>query len=186
MTAELGISPSTYDSLVAAVPLLLAGGLFVDSGSLSDYEKTVGAKTGSLLSLGCRAGAMVAGADAQTVASYSEFGYNLGVLAQVWNDFYGLAGSGGKRDVGHSRTLPILAALTLDGMNYQPDSSEGQAGQLYAVAQLQLLHQRTAEALARCPAPGRLASFLDMYSIHHLLQGEGSQVRSSDEGDDSG
>jgi geranylgeranyl pyrophosphate synthase len=159
LTTELGISLSTYDSIVAAVPLLLAGGLFVDSGSLSDYEKTVWAKTGSLLSLGCRAGAMVAGADAQTVASYGEFGYNLGILAQVWNDFYGLAGSGGKRDVGHSRTLPILAALTLDGMNYQPDSAEGQAGQLYAVAQLQLLYQR---------------------------KGEGSQVRSSDEGDDSG
>ena len=29
LVAELGISPSTYDSLVATLPLLLAGGLFV-------------------------------------------------------------------------------------------------------------------------------------------------------------
>ena len=32
LVAELGISPSVYDSLVAALPLLLAGGLFVASG----------------------------------------------------------------------------------------------------------------------------------------------------------
>ena len=29
IVTELGISPSAYDSLVAALPLLLAGGLFV-------------------------------------------------------------------------------------------------------------------------------------------------------------
>ena len=153
-----------------------------DNVSLSDYAETVGAKTGSLLSLGCRAGAMVAGADAETVTSYGEFGHHLGVLAQVWNDLYGLAGTGGKRDVGHSRTLPILAALALDGLHDQPDSAEGQAGQLYALAQFQLLHQRAAEALARCPASGLLARFLDVYSIDHLLP---SQVRSSGEGDDA-
>ena len=32
LIAELGISPSAYDSLVAALPLLLAGGLFVVGG----------------------------------------------------------------------------------------------------------------------------------------------------------
>jgi geranylgeranyl pyrophosphate synthase len=97
LTAKLGITPSAYDSLVAAVPLLPASGLLVDSGSLSDYENTVGAKTGSLLSLGCRAGAMVAGANAEIAATYGEFGYNLGVLAQVWNDLYGLVGAGGQK-----------------------------------------------------------------------------------------
>jgi geranylgeranyl pyrophosphate synthase len=187
--ADLGVEPALILDLQKEFSLTL---LYMcegqhadlsDRGSLTDYEKTVGAKTGSLLSLGCRAGAMVAEADTQSVASYGEFGYNLGVLAQVWNDFSGLVGSGGKRDVDHSRTLPILAALALDGMHYQPDSAEGQAGQLYAVAQFQLLHQRTAEALARCPAPGRLTSFLDVYSIGHLLQGEASQVRLSSEGD---
>ena len=188
--ADLGVEPETILDLQKEFSLTL---LYMcegqhadlsDNGSLADYEKTVGAKTGALLRLGCRAGAMVAGADAQTVASYGEFGYNLGVLAQVWNDFYGLAGSGGKRDLGHSRTLPILAALALDGIDYEPDSAEGQAGQLYAVAQLQLVHQRTAEALARCPLPGGLARFLDVYSIDHLLQGQASQAPSSGEGDD--
>ncbi len=189
--ADLGMDPAVILNLQKEFSLTL---LYMcegqhadlsDDGSLSDYEETVGAKTGSLLSLGCRAGAMVAGADAETVACYGDFGYSLGILAQVWNDFYGLAGTGGKRDVGHSRTLPILAALALDGVHYQPDSAEGQAGQLYALAQFQALHQRAAEALARCPAPGHLARFLDVYSINHLLQGESSQVRSSGEGDDA-
>lgn len=153
--------------------------------SLSGYGETVGAKTGSLLSLGCRAGAMVARADAETVTFYGEFGYDLGVLAQVWNDLRGLAGVGGKRDVGHSRTLPILAALAMDGLPDQPDSAEGRAGQLYALTQLQLLHERAVEALARCSAPGRLARFLDLYSINHLLQGEASNVSSDGGCDDA-
>jgi geranylgeranyl pyrophosphate synthase len=153
--------------------------------SLSNYAKVAGAKSGSLLRLGCRAGAMVAGATAETVTCYGDFGHDLGVLAQAWNDFFGLAGAGGKRDVGHSRTLPILAALALDGARYQSRSAEDQAGQLYAVTQFQVLHQRAAEALARCPAPGRLTLFLDLYSIGHLLQGETSPVRSSGEGDDA-
>ena len=189
--ADLGMNPAVILNLQKEFSLTL---LYMcegqhadlsDDGSLSDYAKTVGAKTGSLLSLGCRAGAMVAGADAEMVACYGDFGYRLGILTQVWNDFHGLAGTGGKKDVGHSRTLPILAALALDGMHYQPDSSEGQAGQLYALAQFQALHQRTAEALARCPAPGPMATFLDAYSINHLLQGESSQVRSSGGGDDA-
>ena len=32
LVAELGISPSAYDSLVAALPLLLAGGLYLAGG----------------------------------------------------------------------------------------------------------------------------------------------------------
>jgi hypothetical protein len=32
LIAELGISPSAYDSLVAALPLLLAGGLYLAGG----------------------------------------------------------------------------------------------------------------------------------------------------------
>jgi hypothetical protein len=36
LIAELGISPSAYDSLIAALPLLLAGGLFVVGGEGPD------------------------------------------------------------------------------------------------------------------------------------------------------
>jgi len=140
-----------------------------DGVSLSDYEKVAGAKTGSLLRLGCRTGAIVAGAEADVVARYGEFGYNLGILAQVWNDFYGLMGIEGKRDEGHSRTLPILAALALDGTQYLSNSAEEQAGQLYALTQIGVLHHRAVEALARCSVAGRLGLFLDAHSIDRLL-----------------
>ena len=189
--ADLGVKPAMILDLQREFSLTLLHMCegqhadLSDDGSLVDYEKTVGAKTGSLLSLGCRVGAMVAGADAEAASVYGEFGHHLGVLAQVWNDLQGLVGAGGKRDVGHSRTLPILAALAMDGLPDQPDSAEGQAGQLYALAQFQLLHERAVEALAQCPAPGRLARFLDLYTINHLLQGEASHVSSYGGGDDA-
>jgi geranylgeranyl pyrophosphate synthase len=151
--------------------------------SLSNYAQVAGAKTGALLRLGCRAGAIVAGASAETVTRYGDFGRNLGILAQAWNDVYGLAGTRGKRDVDHSLTLPILAAMALDGARYEPLSTEGQAGQLYALTQVQLLHQYAAEALARCPAAGRLGLFLNVYSFDHLLQREAPQVPSPGEDD---
>jgi hypothetical protein len=67
------------------------------------------------------------------------------------------------------RPLPILAALALEQGEYEPHSAEGRTGELYALVQLQRLHERAAEALARCPAPGRLVSFLDDYSPRHLV-----------------
>lgn len=36
IVTELGISPGAYDSIVAALPLLLAGGLFVVAGGGPD------------------------------------------------------------------------------------------------------------------------------------------------------
>lgn len=141
-----------------------------DDLSLGDYEAVAGAKSGSLFRLGCRAGVLVAEAPPEVVALYSDFGQTLGILVQVWNDFQGLAGIGGKKDTAHRRALPILAALALDQGEYDPHSAQGQTGELYALVQLHRLHQRAAEALARCPAPGCLASFLDDYSPHHLVE----------------
>jgi geranylgeranyl pyrophosphate synthase len=153
-----------------------------DNVALDDYARIVGAKTGSLTRLGCRAGAIVAGGDSQIVESYGEFGYHLGIMAQVWNDFAGLAGARGKGDVDHGRALPIVAALALDRNQYQADSAGAQAGQLYALAQLQLLHQRATEALARCPEPGQLGKFLGVYSIDRLLRRGASRAGQAEEG----
>ncbi len=154
-----------------------------DDLSLGDYEAVAGAKSGSLLRLGCRAGAMVAGASPETVGCYGEFGYHLGILAQAWNDLWGLGGAKGKEDTGHSRTLPILAALAMDGTRDGPDSAEGRAGQLYALVQIQALHERAAEGLARCRVPGRLGLFLDAYAPSRLLPQEGALTRSDGEDD---
>jgi len=140
-----------------------------DNLSLGDYEAVAGAKSGSLFRLGCLAGALVSEAPAEAAALYGDFGQALGLLVQIWNDFQGLAGIGGKEDVGHQRSLPILAALALEQDEYKPHSAEGRTGEMYALVQLQRLHQRATDALALCPAPGRLPSFLDDYSPRHLV-----------------
>jgi geranylgeranyl pyrophosphate synthase len=186
MIALFQLSLSRLDDLetpLATVPSLkrefalsllhMCEGQYVDLGddlSLGDYEAVAGAKSGSLFRLGCRVGALVAEAPAEAVALYGDFGQALGILVQVWNDFQGLAGLGGKKDIEHRRTLPILAALALEQGEYEPYSAEGRTGELYALVQLQRLHERAAKALARCPAPGRLTSFLDDYSPHHLVE----------------
>jgi geranylgeranyl pyrophosphate synthase len=174
--ADLGMPATTVLNLKREFELSLlqmCEGQDADLGddlSLGDYEAVAGAKSGSLFRLGCRAGALVAETPAEVVARYGGFGQALGVLVQVWNDFQGLAGLRGKKDTGHRRALPILAALALDQGEYEPHSAEGRAGELYALVQLQRLHQRAAEALAWCPAPGRLSSFLDDYSPGHLVE----------------
>ena len=98
------------------------------------------------------------------------------MLIQVWNDLYGLEGVMGKQDTGHKRTLPILAALEmgwedrLARSEVEDPSGLKQAGRLYALTQAGLLHREAADALARCPAPGRLSLFLDAYSVQHLVR----------------
>lgn len=141
-----------------------------DDLSLDDYEAVAGAKSGTLSRLGCRAGAIITGAPAQVICLYGDFGYNLGILDQVWNDLRGAAGVQGKRDADHRRALPHLAAQALDPAAAVPQPAEEQAGQLYTLVQLQAYHQRAAEALAKCPAPGRLPLFLDRYSPHPLIE----------------
>lgn len=157
--------------------LHMSAGQYADLGdelSLDDYETVAGAKSGALLRLGCRAGAIVAGGSAEIVERYGEFGYNLGILVQVWNDIFGLAGVEGKNDADHQRALPVLAAKAVDQCversEYRPDSVGVQTGQLYTVLQLGLLYQRTSEALGRCPAAGSLPRFLDQYDPGRLAE----------------
>ena len=148
-----------------------------DHLSLKDCEKVAAAKSGSLFRLGCWAGAFAAGATPEAASRYGDFGYNLGLLVQAWNDIYGLKGAMGKSDVEHRRTLPIVAALALDEDGARDQGSvlqspEGRAGELYTLAQVGLLHQQAVDALAHCPARGRLSLFLDAYSIErHLVSG---------------
>jgi hypothetical protein len=159
--------------------LRMVAGQHADLGddlSLDDYQAVVEAKTGSLFRLGAWSGAVVAGASAEVAERYGAFGEALGLLIQAWNDLYGLEGVLGKEDVGHQRSLPILAALAMAGGDELPDevligSAEGEGGRLYALVQAELLHQVASDALALCPAPGRLLLFLDSYSTGRLLAG---------------
>lgn len=191
--ADLGVEPALVLALrqeFETTLLHMSAGQHVDLSndlSLDDYEAVAGAKSGALFRLGCRTGAMVAGASAETVERYGDFGYNLGILVQVWNDVFGLAGLKGKKDAEQQRALPILASKAVEPDlkpgGHRPETTVGQTGQLYAVLQLGILHQRTAEALARCLAAGSLALFLDEYDPSRLVEMLG-ETRVPDEGDD--
>lgn len=191
--ADLGVEPALVLALrqeFETTLLQMSAGQHADLAndrSLDDYQAVAGAKSGALFSLGCRTGAVVAGASAETVERYGNFGYILGILVQVWNDVFGLAGLKGKKDAEQQRALPILASKAVDqGLEpggYQPESIEGQTGQLYAVLQLGILHQRTAEALAKCPTAGSLPLFLDEYDPSRLVEIMG-QSHMRHEGDD--
>jgi hypothetical protein len=148
--------------------------------SLDDYETVAGAKSGSLFRLGCRAGAMVASAPPDVVVQYGDFGYNLGIVAQMWNDLQGLAGVQGKGDSKQQRSLPRLAAQALEGMQSGPLEEE-QVGPLYALVQLQVFHQRAAEALNQCPEAGRLSLFLNAFGTHRLVEKAQQAIGQRDE-----
>ena len=141
-----------------------------DDLTLHDYEQVAGAKSGSLFRLGCRAGATVAGAPPSVIAQYGDFGYNLGIVAQMWNDLEGVAGLQGKGDAGQQRSLPILTTQIVEKMSPGSSPEEGQVGPLYTLVRLQIFHQRATEALARCPEEGRLGLFLDNYSTRRLVE----------------
>jgi geranylgeranyl diphosphate synthase type I len=79
--------------------------------SLERYFSIAGAKSGEFFSLACRAGALLGTGE---VAPYSEFGYNLGVLIQICDDFEGVWNPKGRSDLtAGKRTLPVIYALTV-------------------------------------------------------------------------
>nr|HID12613.1 hypothetical protein [Anaerolineae bacterium] len=82
--------------------------------SLDDYWRIAGAKGGEPLALACRAGAML-GAQPQTeVDIYATFGYHLGILVQLGDDFRALWTPRGRGDLTTAgRTLPVVYALTV-------------------------------------------------------------------------
>ena len=83
----------------------------VSISSLERYFRIAGAKSGEFFALACRAGALL-GTD--EVAPYSEFGYNLGVLIQICDDFEGVWNPKGRSDLAAGkRTLPVIYALTV-------------------------------------------------------------------------
>ena len=170
--AEASLILSLHQEFHQTMMLMCAGqeADLTENLSLDDYERVAGAKSGSLFRLGCRAGALVAGARLDIVTGYGDFAYNLGIVAQMWNDLQGLSGVQGKGGSDQRRSLPILASQAIKEMASGPSPKEEQIGPLYALVQLQVFHQRAAAALARCPAAGRLSLFLDIYATAPLVE----------------
>jgi geranylgeranyl pyrophosphate synthase len=75
------------------------------------YFKVIGEKSGEFFSLACRARALL-GTD--EVAPFSDFGYNLGVIIQIMDDFEGVWNPNGRSDLeAGRRTLPVIYALSV-------------------------------------------------------------------------
>jgi len=62
-------------------------------GGEARYLAMIGGKTAAIMAFAARAGATVAGADAETVARYDEFGLALGLAFQIRDDVLGIWGA---------------------------------------------------------------------------------------------
>jgi geranylgeranyl diphosphate synthase type I len=105
--------------------LLLSAGLRACSGQDADLTpaagqrpdlnqalEVAGAKSATLVAAICQIGALCAGADAVMQARYAQFGWCLGMVAQLFNDIVALAPDAvGKTDIALGRpTLPLVYA----------------------------------------------------------------------------
>ncbi|MDY6876283.1 MAG: polyprenyl synthetase family protein [Chloroflexota bacterium] len=85
-----------------------------ETATLDDYWHIAGAKTGEFFGLACRAGAMLGTQPQSEVDIYATFGYHLGVLVQLGDDFRALWTPRGRGDLTTAgRTLPVVYALTV-------------------------------------------------------------------------
>jgi geranylgeranyl pyrophosphate synthase len=74
------------------------------------YLKLIGIKSAFAAECACYTGALLAGANQEMISSFTLFGYNLGMAAQIANDIRGITGL---RDIENSKiTLPVIFALT--------------------------------------------------------------------------
>lgn len=146
------------------------------SPTLELIHRIAGLKSGEFFALACRAGALLSNAGSSEVATCADFGYNLGILVQISDDFRALWAPNRRGDLTTAhRTLPIAYALSVadpvtahqirtwlaQAPNDQDILFELQAlladlGALhYTVLEAGLYHARAREALLRLPRPNQ-------------------------------
>jgi geranylgeranyl pyrophosphate synthase len=82
--------------------------------TLDEYREIIGAKSGRPFAWAAAAGALLGGAPAPQVAAGHDFGYNLGVLIQLADDWADLWAPDGRSDLAQGRcTLPASYALAV-------------------------------------------------------------------------
>jgi geranylgeranyl pyrophosphate synthase len=85
-----------------------------DQANLDRYWQVAALKTGRSFGWGCWAGAVAGGANAVESAQCQTYGYNLGILLQISDDWAGFLSAAEPNDLMRGkRTLPILYALTI-------------------------------------------------------------------------
>ena len=107
---------AAFNTATARMALGQAADLAWDeqTATLDDYWRVAGAKTGEFFALACRAGAMLGKQPQAEVDIYATFGYHLGVLVQLGDDFRALWTPRGRGDLTTAgRTLPVVYALTV-------------------------------------------------------------------------
>lgn len=109
--------------------LRLVKGQFLDMSfegrqdvSADAYLQMVGGKTAALFAASFAVGALLAGADGETVAAYRAFGHHLGVAFQAVDDVLGIWGDPvetgkpvGDDLLGRKMTYPVIAAIAAGG-----------------------------------------------------------------------
>ena len=85
------------------------------SVSLTQCLETTAAKSASLTKCAAEMGATLAGADGSIAALYGQFGWHLGMAAQIANDIEGVwPGRPAKSDIRlRKKTLPVVATLNM-------------------------------------------------------------------------
>jgi geranylgeranyl pyrophosphate synthase len=118
--------------------------------SCEAYLDLVRRKTGSEFALFAGTPAILAGADAATVAAWLRFGSEYGTMVQVFHDTVSTIAEGPRNDLlDGKRTMPVLRTLAVSGdeahRNFQSDLDKASTGDHLAVT-------RAIEAMVRAGA----------------------------------
>jgi geranylgeranyl diphosphate synthase type I len=83
-----------------------------------EYLAMIAGKTGALLDAACSVGALIGGANKDAIKQYSQFGRNVGLAFQMYDDLLGIWGDSestgkpaGDDILSHKKTLPILFGI---------------------------------------------------------------------------
>lgn len=125
-----------------------------DQVSVDEYLAMITGKTAVLISLSAELGALIAGADADTVTHYAQFGKSLGLAFQVIDDILGIwgdearTGKSAATDIStKKKTLPVLYGLAQSAelaQLYAGDVDDG-----FVETAVTLLDQANAHSYAR-------------------------------------
>lgn len=122
--------------------------------SLDAYWEIIAAKSGNSFGWACRAGATVAGGSLTQVEMCHVYGYNLGILLQISDDWIDLWSGGGVSDLAlGKKTLPVIYALA---------AAPSKRGELLMALLNEANHCREAEAEAR-------SEIVDLGGLHYML-----------------
>ncbi len=160
-----------------------------DEVSVAEYLAMIEGKTAVLIALSAELGATIAGADAETIQHYAQFGRNLGLAFQVIDDILGIwgdeavTGKSAAMDImTKKKTLPVLYGLAqnaeLARLYAQDETNDGFVetavallnqchARPYAVEQAAAYSQNALNSLAATPAAGSAATALQQ--LAHLL-----------------